>query len=320
MSYKSYMKSFTLLCLFCISLQLYSQKKPYSRDAQHSLISQVYHEADSLCIIRPIDSLLNTDVITFPELKSEMFIEKAELLAKINRVMDKESCHDSLVFRTNLNEIMDCYSQALNSSACTYTLIIYCRYEFVKKLMSAHEKRIDDLFLIYLQDRKYLKSKGFKPERDGFGASFYFMKGKENYLGVDFSFYSSYEHENYITSKCDSITYTYRVQSVPIALNGLTLSYCRSLSGINDLSVSIVDFCSPISFSPLKLGYMTGPGIDQGFYYRPSIGLPIFGFITISYSYNFMLSKKSRTNSEKSLVYFKVSYPITNQRNKKWRK
>lgn len=314
------MKSYLLLCLICISLQLYSQKKPYSRDDQSRIISRVSQKAYSLCDIYPIDSLLNSDVITYPELKSDILVDKAELLAKINRILDKESFHDSLVFRTHLNEIMDCYKQSLNSSVCTYTFIIYCRYEFVKKVMSAHEKRIDDLFLIYLQDRKHLKSKGFKPERDGFGSSVYFMKGKENYLGVDFSFYSSYDHENYITSKCDSITYTWTVQGIPIAINGLTFSYCRSSSGINDLSASLVDLCSPFSFSPLKLGYMIGPGIDAGFFYRPSLGLPLLGFITISYSYNFMLSKKARTNSEKSLLYFKVSYPITNQRNKNWKK
>jgi hypothetical protein len=253
-------------------------------------------------------------------LKLYSSLQKDSLLAKFDSTYVLKKFRDTVNFYRMMNEILDCYKLEIANSECgMQTQIRYERYYFNIVLIEQFGKILNDsIWSLYEQDLKYLKSKGLKPDRDGLGLGVYFIKGKDYWLGFDFSFHSFFSHEKEFRSKCDGKIFTYSPNKFTTAYNAITISYSRAFAGMNNFSFSPIDLYAPFVFVPLKFGFQFDNKFnDINYYYRPALGFSILGIFSISYSYNFMFSKKVRATSEKNIFYFKLAYPITNPKYKK---
>jgi len=214
--------------------------------------------------------------------------------------------------------ILNLYDSILAQSECySEQRVKYYRYKFLSYLVYRYKKNLSkELTSTYKLRKKELNPTGLKPHRDGFGLGIHSIHGKENWIGLDFSFVSLFQGVSYLKYECENQTKYFKPSNIVVhSTNSFVFSYSQSSkSKTNDFSFSLFELNAPLTFIPMRFGVQTNPeSNNRNFYYRPGFGLSV-GMISMSYSYNLMFSKSIRPSSEKHLLYFRLIYPIINFR------
>ncbi len=98
-------------------------------------------------------------------------------------------------------------------------------------------------------------------------------------------------------------------------ISSLAIGYHKNIqTNDNDISLNSLRLTSVLFFNltPAQFGFKWGPSFANDktyWYYRPEIGFT-YGIFTVSYGYNLMFNKNVRELTDKSVINFKISYPI----------
>lgn len=306
--------TFSIVFLFLFVLNLSSQED-YAKLRKHD-----YHILDSVLSlafkeknINHIDKLISSGELKTNEAQTELICRKA--MAIDVHEIDYQLSQEEVFLKSK--QILNLYDSAYNHAECLSQMMVkYYRYAFLSDLVNKYHKDLNiELANLYKSNKAELIKIGLKPELDGFGLGAYFMYGKENWLGLEFSIYNYYKRVSTLRNKCNEKDYYWKVNGKSIfAISFLTFGYTKSIKAKkHDFSFSLIDINAPFVLTPAKFGFITTPESDKKFYYRPGIGLSA-GPISATYSYNLMFSKSIRKSSEKHLLILKLAYPITNHR------
>jgi hypothetical protein len=315
------MKFILYLLLLCIPFELLAQEK--SKDNTEAIQTKIVKSAINSSItsssIAPVNELLDSKEITITKLEADLYLYKAHFLEGTYYSELHNRSSDSLSFQLKTKEILSYYDLAIEKSDCWKIEVQYKKYNFLHNLVGTYRENLNpNLKTLYHSLLEDLKTKGLKPERDGYGMGVYFILGQEKWIGLDFSVFSYFRAVSKFKTKCNNEPFTYSPRGNSIqAVNALTLSYSRSFeSKTNDLSFSLIEFYSPLVFIPARFGVqLNSQSKKKNFYYRPGIGMS-FGPLSVSYSYNLIFKKTERSTSENHIIYIKLNYPITNHKYK----
>jgi|GEM_PF-3437647 len=279
--------------------------------------------------ISPIDRIINANLIKNDSLMMEAYFYKIEFLIEQADFYNKEIEVESEKFKSNIQKVLREYDSAIYNVDCIWkTNFQHNRYKFLDNLTSRYEDMLDsNIKMEYIESYYILKRKGLKSERDGVGLTLTYLNGKQNWVGIEFSIFQSIMPTYNVYYECNSGEYYLergaglnfgenKILQIPLGIKFLTFGYNNAVkSNQHDFSFSFLELNTPILLNPSRIGIQTRENIDKNeFYYRPSIGLG-YGPVSISYSYNIPILNKSKL-SEKGLLSFNISYPVTNQRNK----
>ena len=162
----------------------------------------------------------------------------------------------------------------------------------------------------FVQANEDYNSTKFDPYTDYMGLNFGFSSfyGKDLSIGGEVSvdqvqFANPFKINDLVTS-----AFAFRVSA-------LGVGYHKNMTtNDNDFSffATRITNLGFISFTPAQFGFKWGPTFtnDKAYwYYRPEIGFT-YAMFTVSYGYNLMFDKSVRDFTDKSVINFKISYPL----------
>lgn len=308
--------TFFICCVAFLSL---AQVKEDSFSNQKKLIETAVNKSDELLQISPIDSLIYSQKITFPELQAYLFEEKAVRVHYRYKIYGFGRMKDSVEFLRFAEEVLNCYDSAYEKATCIRKPeILYKRFVFLKEQVYLYRQDLNpELSRLYKRDLEALKSMAYVPEKDGYGAGAFVVQGNETWLGLEFSIFSSLTDSKRLEISCNDTLYHTNQNRDFRLYNMLTFSYSRAItSNQNDFSLSLIEFYSPLVILPAKLGVVYNGDLKAtSFYYRPTLGIGYKSW-SLTYSYNLMFSKQARDWAEKHMLTLRFSSPFTNHRYK----
>lgn len=302
----------SIISLFIFTFSASAQSD--SLDVNWNYIDSIFNYSGNNKTIQPIDELLNSEFITNGDIKIELLSRKNLMHIYITPFNKKDNEQKLINKAESLLNTFD--SLEYQSNCQTKNTIEFHRYVLLSNLIQTYHRKLPNKYTsMYLQKKRKLKSKGFRPEREGLSIGLLYSQGHEEWLGLDVSILSYYQAPFHIKSDCEKQKNSLKGSTG--FFNALTLGYSKSLSSrINDFSFSLIDINSPFVLAPANFGVQNLPKNNKNyFYYRPKIGIRI-GYVFLAYSYNFMFAKSIRDKSEKHMGYIKFSYPIINYNNR----
>ncbi len=145
-----------------------------------------------------------------------------------------------------------------------------------------------------------------------------------NFMGLNFGFSSFYGKDLSIGGEVsvDQVEFANPFKmfdpvsfAFPVRVSALGIGYHKNMTtGDNDFSffASRITNFGFINLTPSQFGFKWGPSFTDDkkyWYYRPEIGFT-YAIFTVSYGYNLMFNKDVRGLTDKSVINFKISYPL----------
>lgn len=145
------------------------------------------------------------------------------------------------------------------------------------------------------------------PNFTGLNIGFSSFYGKDLWLGGELGMDVVQFANPFKISDKVSTAYQYRVSTLGVGFHRNISTSDNDFSFVATRLSNIYFF----NFTPAQFGFKWGPSFsDKAYwYYRPEIGFS-YAIFTLSYGYNLMFNKDVRGLTDKSVINFKISYPL----------
>ena len=211
----------------------------------------------SVSFTSEIDSLLNSNLITINKYLAKLYFCKANYLVDKYKLSNYKTTSDSIPYKVKATEILEYFDNAINKSDCENKEVYeYQKYLFLDEILEEYGRSLNEVFVNqYIEIKKLLINKGLRPQRFGPGLSFDFHSGKNEWLGIGFSFFNGYEPKFKLRGNCEDLDNFYQPENFTMGMNFLKFSYARSLNTReNDFAIRLIDMYAPIRFVPANFG------------------------------------------------------------------
>lgn len=270
---------------------------------QSRIIENAYKNSLKNKSIDSLQHFINSNKISDTGLFALAYSRKAMALSKINSKEIRGFVKGEKSNFNTVNDILDSYKTALDVNDVCKLSHQVDRMQFLKS--------VNDTTLLYKNDLKELKSKGYQEEFGSFDIGINFMKGNYNWLGADVSLIT-YNGERWRSKNDKNQAKQFVVPfSMPFKMGFMNVSFLKNLSNSDyDVSFSLFQLTSPMVVNITKFGYQKNreSGLKY-WYYRPEIGLGWNSF-SVYYSYNCMFKKQSSPFIEKHLLNLRIAIPV----------
>lgn len=295
---------FSLIFVCCV-LRIQAQEiSKTDRAFQENLIEKAVEAAKKAYDIAPIQDLIESGQLTWPEAQASAYIAKAFVLKRIHKRALRKYEHEAEITDPGVIEILDSYKRGIE--CCEKCRLQYKvgRYEFMES--------IDHKSKLFSEDLAELERAGYKKGIRGPVVGLQLMAQSDGiWLGAEVAAWGGLQPAWHFKTEKQR-----KFKNNSFAANAMSIAYLRSLDqNINDISFSLFQITAPIYINLTRIGVYAGKDtpLDNEFYYRPEIGIG-WGRISAGYAHNFVFYKSARPFAAKHLFSLHYLTPIASNR------
>ncbi len=299
---------FSCILIF-VSVFVKAQTDTISDQGQEELLYREARMNDPHDRLVSLKDLLKSGLITKDKYKAAIYVRMAETINELNSEKLFECTgHDSIDIECKkiVGEITALYDSAMRICEACMPNHIKSRYDIES-----------DYYIFEKQAKKdlaYLKSIGYKEDREGFPIGISYSRSPANqYIGFEASLIGEYSPW-YKLKTVDKNTGKKEVLEsyIPTSVQSLTCGFNKNLQRNGyEVWASFGQVTSPIMFNPAKFGFSENYVSNEKihWFYRPELGLG-WGIFSVNCGYNLVFKKAFRREDNKWFVTVRLTYPI----------